>query len=200
MLPALLNSLPAPAAAVAHPIPAPLQKFTGSALSGLSSFAANMSEAAARNATQAAAESALQKQVRLGALAATHALLFSCSHVTAACLPGPSADVNASANPSCCASCCAVQAATAYLEALQQLQPPMTSQSRWEELAAAAALPDAPQFAVLSDIKRELVFKTYVDALVKAERVARTQALAAFQVGPGCAALVCLLCCAVADS
>ena len=86
-----------------------------------------------------------------------------------------------------------MQAATAYLEALQQLQPPMTAQSRWEELAAAAALPDAPEFAVLSDIKRELVFKTYVDALAKAERVARTQALAAFQVGLGWAAYCAVL-------
>ena len=46
--------------ATAAPVSFPLmQKLTGSALSGLSSFASTMSEAAARNATQAAAEAAL---------------------------------------------------------------------------------------------------------------------------------------------
>lgn len=76
-----------------------------------------------------------------------------------------------------------LQAATAYLESLQALQPPLTPLSSFE--AAAPLVPESADYAVLSERRREQIFMAYVTALDKAERAARSKAQAAFQVRGG---------------
>lgn len=76
-----------------------------------------------------------------------------------------------------------LQAAAAYLEALQALQPPLTPLSSFE--ATAPLVPESAAYAVLSERRREQIFTAYVTALDKAERAARSKAQTAFQVGTG---------------
>ena len=82
--------------------------FGRSALSGLSAFAASLKEEAQRNAEQAAAEAARQKE-----------------------------------------------AAAAYMQALQALTPALTPAARWEEVEGR--VPEAPEFSLLSAVRREQV-------------------------------------------
>ncbi|GAB4817926.1 hypothetical protein N2152v2_004972 [Parachlorella kessleri] len=69
-------------------------------------------------------------------------------------------------------------ATSAYVEALQQLQPPVAATTSYE--AVAARLPAAEAYSSLPEPRRRQAFAAYVDGLRRAERAARERAMSDF--------------------
>lgn len=71
------------------------------------------------------------------------------------------------------------EASQAFLDAVQQLDPPVRAGTSYDELALL--IPKADAYASLSEGRRRQAFNAYVDGLRRAERLTRQRAAAEFQ-------------------